>query len=346
MLLVSFLIILTITLHAATVDKYDDTVDLCNQIEKGDFDLLNEKCVSYNSNIEVLKKKFNKFDAEKDNKAKKELFKDYVKMYRKSASLTNGINRQLDKYISNHLQDTPIKYLANIQFIFSHKGYIPSSKTIQLVEEKKIKLSPTGQAKIKHYNQQKQFEIKNRKRAIREETEKKKHATEERKNILKAPTGIWKTRTYVDKFRESTSNRYITTASRLTGVFSNTATHNSQLDVALIIDSPSKISIMLFEYGGNNPVQRSYDTEYSLHLRDRYKKIISLNNKTSLSGTMNHDRLVFIDQTARLIHRTLLKGGKINFYIENDARPSSQYFFTILDADGYGNAYNKFLLRK
>ena len=47
---------------------------------------------------------------------------------------------------------------------------------------------------------------------------------------------MWEIRYYVDEFGEKTESGYIANADFISGVFSNTATHNSDLNVWLLID--------------------------------------------------------------------------------------------------------------
>lgn len=68
-------------------------------------------------------------------------------------------------------------------------------------------------------------------------------------------TGIWNIAYYVDDFGEPTKKGYIRNPSYIRGTFSNTATQNSDLNVRFLIDSATDVSIMLYEYAGNNPVK-------------------------------------------------------------------------------------------
>ncbi|MCL1484540.1 MAG: hypothetical protein MH208_09340 [Marinobacter sp.] len=66
-------------------------------------------------------------------------------------------------------------------------------------------------------------------------------------------TGMWRVGHYVDEFGEPTKLGYINNSSHIEGVFSNTATQDSNLNVNFLITSPSKISIQLYEYAKKQP---------------------------------------------------------------------------------------------
>lgn len=146
-------------------------------------------------------------------------------------------------------------------------------------------------------------------------------------------TGIWKIKYYVDDFGEPIKNKYI--AAGVSGLFSNTATQNSRLNIDFLIDGKSEIAIMLYEYGRNNPVKghRKYPDYYCVYLQDKNKK------RFKLRATNTSDRLVFSRSDARKIHNALIKGGKIKFVINEKERLSTEYKFSISDAFGYKNAY-------
>lgn len=55
------------------------------------------------------------------------------------------------------------------------------------------------------------------------------------------------------------------------------------------------------------------------------------------------DRLTFDASDSRIIHEILIKGGQIQFLIQEYETPITQYQFTIPSADWYDNAYQKMI---
>lgn len=140
----------------------------------------------------------------------------------------------------------------------------------------------------------------------------------------KANQSIWEQRYYVDKLGKPTSNWYISNAEPIIGKFSNRATSNSILGVYLIIQSGSRISIRLIEYGNyivNNPY--SYDTTYETVLID------SEGNKHYLTGTMYSQMqdIYFDDDDSFTIYGALLDVGTVQFSITDEH--SNKYFFSV-----------------
>jgi hypothetical protein len=51
------------------------------------------------------------------------------------------------------------------------------------------------------------------------------------------------------------------------------------------------------------------------------------------------DRLSFNNSDSKKVHNILMKGGQIQFWIKETETPTTQYQFTIDNADWYENAY-------
>lgn len=143
--------------------------------------------------------------------------------------------------------------------------------------------------------------------------------------------GIWSIGNYVDEFGEPTKESYIT--GRTQGTFSNSATEGSELNVDILIDSKSKISIQLYEYASNNPVKSGISGSYRI-------KVKSSDNKTATLDAYNgSDRLTLDKKDSRILSSFLLKGGKLSFYIiEISDYSSSNYKFDIYDTSGFDKA--------
>lgn len=164
-------------------------------------------------------------------------------------------------------------------------------------------------------------------------------------------TGIWGIKYYVDKFNKPTKTKYLTNQNDIQGVFSNTATQSSKLDVKLLIDNKNEISIKLYEYGNNLPV-KGYSDYYDIYLKDRdgYEYVVKKEQisfvtkepyiqKYTLTAYNNSDRLVCTKDSAIQIHKALLKGGNVEFYIKH-SKHHSEYRFNV-NAEYYNNAYRK-----
>ncbi len=148
-------------------------------------------------------------------------------------------------------------------------------------------------------------------------------------------TGIWRVNFYVDDFGEPTKKGYITNTSDIRGLFSNTATQDSKLNVRLLISKSNDISIKLFEYAGNNPVKGYSSNKYRVVMQDKNGKRYKLN------ATNYSDRLSFGPSHSTLIHKALLKGGDVKFRINETRTPTTQYSFSTGNSEWYNNAYRK-----
>jgi hypothetical protein len=219
------------------------------------------------------------------------------------------------------------KIIAEIEKAYSEKNYTIARQNINMLYEK-------------HPESPKNSEFKNLLIQIEKEelVEKKKIEEEEKKRIRLENinnTGIWTVGYYVDDFGEPTKEGYIKNTSLISGIFSNTATQNSDLNVEFLISNSSDISIMLYEYARNNPVKAYSPDSYRVLIQDkdgeRYK----------LTATNYSDRLSFNKSTSKKVHGILVKGGMIKFKIIESDRPTTEYDFTISNADWYNNAYRK-----
>tara|TARA_R110001592_G_scaffold88055_1_gene259513 strand:- start:154 stop:966 length:813 start_codon:yes stop_codon:yes gene_type:complete len=170
----------------------------------------------------------------------------------------------------------------------------------------------------------------------------KKEAAEKAQNIAKAKekerlanisnTGIWRISHYGDEFGNSTSEKLITNTSKIRGEFSNTATEDSKLDVDFLIDSRSKIAIMLYEYAGNNPV-KAYSSE-------KYKVRMLVSGVVhDMIATNYSDRLKFEAADAIRIHNAFMNEEPVAFALYEVDSPTSKYSFDVQNTKYYPNAY-------
>ena len=173
---------------------------------------------------------------------------------------------------------------------------------------------------------------------IEQEENAKKEAEEKERVRLQnlSNTGIWAVRFYVDNFGEKTKKEYITNAHPIHGQFSNTATQDSDLNVDVLIDGPTMISIQLFEYAGRNPVKAISAQRYAVRVKDKDGQ------KYEMFATNRSDRLVLDESSAKAFHEAILKGGQVQVWIQHVDTPTDQYQFEIASADGYDNAFQLF----
>jgi|GEM_PF-3014702 len=157
----------------------------------------------------------------------------------------------------------------------------------------------------------------------------------EREEAKKRYTGIWKVGRYVDDFGEPTNQKYITNRPKIRGTFSNTATQDSALDVEFLIEGPKGISLMLYEYAGNNPVKAYSKDDYRVLVKD------AEGHRITFTVSNYSDRLQFRGSDAQELHKMLTREGIIKFRIIEIDTPTTNYSFSIISADGYNNAYRK-----
>lgn len=148
-------------------------------------------------------------------------------------------------------------------------------------------------------------------------------------------TGIWENGFYVDDFGEPTKDAYIKNRDLIKGLFSNTATQNSNLNVKFLITNSNDISIQLYEYARNNPVKGHSGEEYYVQIQDKN------GNRSRLIANNYHDRLSFGKKDSEIIHKALIIGGQIKFKITEEDTPTTEYRFDIENATYYDNAFRK-----
>jgi hypothetical protein len=152
-------------------------------------------------------------------------------------------------------------------------------------------------------------------------------------------TGIWEVRYYVDEFGDETDKGYISTKELLSGVFSNSATTNSELIANFLISDSTSVAISLYEYGSTK-VKAYSDIYYDIFIK------LDDGSKVTCTGIMKKqgDR-IYLDNKNRLKHKTtivhsaLMTNKKLTLLIkEQDSL--SQYKIIIDNTLGYENANN------
>jgi hypothetical protein len=148
-------------------------------------------------------------------------------------------------------------------------------------------------------------------------------------------TGMWDVYYYTDQFGDKTKEKYIGNINLIDGTFSNSATQDSPLKVQFLNSNSSDISFQLYEYAGNNPVKAYSETYYTVGIKDNQGR------KYSLQARNTSDRLTFDEENSRKVHKILMIGGQIQFWIQQVDNEITQYKFTIENADYYENAFEK-----
>lgn len=135
-----------------------------------------------------------------------------------------------------------------------------------------------------------------------------------------ASSCIWKTGIYVNEFDEPTGEKYA--YSETNGVFSNSATTNSDLRVRILVDKKS-VRINLFEYGANHPVKgRGF---FRFKAKGNDDRIIEFRTYNTESG----DNFVE-DEDVEKVRELLTNGAEIKFVGTNsDYGSLSEYKFTL-----------------
>ena len=129
--------------------------------------------------------------------------------------------------------------------------------------------------------------------------------------------------------------RYVTTTSKLTGTFSNTAATNEKLTADIIVDSIN-VSFILYEYG-KYQVKSNLDSSY--HITIKYGT-----SKRNVIGKLNSDRIeIYGKQDIADSMEALRSGETVSFYIENSEYTTTQYRFSV-DSSNFSIEYDKNIL--
>lgn len=133
---------------------------------------------------------------------------------------------------------------------------------------------------------------------------------------------IWEKAYYVDEFNNPTNQAYIRNSSLFVGVFSNSATTNSNLYARILIDEED-LAIKLWEYG-RNEVNAYSTTYYNITILDKN------GTKHYTTGTMykNSERIYLEDFT---LANLLKKNDTLKVYIveNSDYGYNTSYLFEI-----------------
>jgi len=219
------------------------------------------------------------------------------------------------------------KLIATIEKAYSEKNFTEAKQNIEKLSEKHPE-SPKNKEYVDLLKKIEQEELIEKTRRDAEEKERTRLANLDN-------TGMWSVGHYVDEFGEPTKQGYISNPNYIQGTFCNTATQNSDLNVTFLITNSSKISFQLYEYARNNPVKAYSSKSYTVMIQDKDNK------RYKLSAENYSDRLTFDSYSSKQVHNILLKGGMIKFKVIENESTTTQYDFSISNADYYDNAYKK-----
>lgn len=142
-------------------------------------------------------------------------------------------------------------------------------------------------------------------------------------------TGAWELKRYSDSFGDETNDKYLVLTGD--GVFSNSATSNSDLKVVFFIDEDS-FSFRLFEYG-SSPVKDD-DAAYVTRIKDSEGNVHDFRlfnaGQSGQIGTYGKDRY---DEIVDILN----KGGEITVLMSYNNYSQSDYRFK-LNVDGFNKA--------
>jgi hypothetical protein len=219
------------------------------------------------------------------------------------------------------------KIIAYVEKAYKENNFLEAKRNIDLLYQNHPESPKNKEFKELLTEIEKKIAIEEK---LKEEAEKERIRLANINN-----TGIWSVNYYVDDFGEPTKDAYIRNTNLLRGTFSNTATQNSALNVKILITNSSDIDIMLYEYAGNNPVKAYSSEAYKVLIQDKD------GTRYQIRATNWSDRLSFDKTDSRKVHSVLMKGGTVKFKIYESETPTTEYEFTITNADWYENAYRK-----
>lgn len=144
----------------------------------------------------------------------------------------------------------------------------------------------------------------------------------------------WIKKYYVDEFKQETDEWYV--AGIFYGTFSNSATTDSALRVAFLIDEEN-MCIKLYEYDSSSEVINIFSekTTYTITIKDEH------NNKTKFNGWFlpQGDRLVLDPQMRNEILDILKAKENVSFYIVSNEYSVDSYLFTVF-GDNFASVWS------
>ena len=150
-------------------------------------------------------------------------------------------------------------------------------------------------------------------------------------------SSVWSIGDYVDQFDMDTGEHFVGTKNDIKGKFSNSATTDSLLNVAILIDNDG-FGFRLFEYG-DNPVKGYYSDG---HFYDIWTLVNGdktwMNGKLYDGGSTIHLAERFVEQFIGY----LKSGSEVKMYL-SDSTSNATYSFTIPASTGFAEMYDQVL---
>ena len=148
---------------------------------------------------------------------------------------------------------------------------------------------------------------------------------------IPVPTGSWEIKSYKDEFGEEGAAKHLVLMG--SGVFSNSATTNSEMTALLFMDKTGEFSFKLIEY--NSSVVKS-DDSYDYRIKDSTGEVYEMilyNDEES--GQMSS----WSSENKDIMKKILDKGGIITVSVrERDAYSTPDTYLFKLDVTGYKKA--------
>ena len=144
-------------------------------------------------------------------------------------------------------------------------------------------------------------------------------------------TGSWEMKTYKDEFGEEGVSKYLVLMG--SGVFSNSATTDSEMSAVLFMDKSGDFSFRLIEY--NSSVVKSGDW-YDYRIKDSEGEVHEM---TLYNGEESGQMSSMSSEDKKTIKKILNKGGIITVSVrEREAYSTPDTYLFKLDVTGYSKA--------
>lgn len=144
-------------------------------------------------------------------------------------------------------------------------------------------------------------------------------------------TGSWEMKSYKDEFGEEGASKYLVLMG--SGVFSNSATTDSEMSAVLFMDKSGDFSFRLIEY--NSSVVKSGDW-YDYRIKDSEGEVHEM---TLYNGEESGQMSSMSSEDKKTIKKILNKGGIITVSVrEREAYSTPDTYLFKLDVTGYSKA--------
>ena len=158
----------------------------------------------------------------------------------------------------------------------------------------------------------------------------RQQASDDSLKKLKSNQSNWTINYFVDEFGDKSKDKYVTNERIIRGVFSNSATENSNLSAQFIIEKSMLVYLKLFEYAGDNPVKSIIESGYKVKVKYSDSLVADIFAKNI------SDRLKFNQTDSKKLINIFSKPGKVQFSIlEISEYSHSTYKFEFMNGDNF-----------